>query len=54
MGRYYMAQAETQGKDSRGFGRTLTPAGICWAPGSLVRRDTGFTVGPQGIWSAEA
>ncbi len=45
---------ETQGKDSRGFGRTLTRAGICWAPGSLVQRDTWFTVEPQGIWIVEA
>ena len=32
------------------FGRTLTKAEICWAPGSSFSDDGGFRIGSYGLW----
>ncbi|MBC7260294.1 MAG: hypothetical protein H5T65_13755 [Chloroflexi bacterium] len=44
---------ETHG-DSRRFGMRLTPAQVCWVPGSVVEQDTRFTLEPDGVWKPEA
>ncbi|MDW8069239.1 MAG: hypothetical protein RML46_10015 [Anaerolineae bacterium] len=36
--------------DSTHFGRTLTPAQMCWAPGAILLADKTFEVTETGIW----
>jgi len=38
------------GSDSRSFGRALTPAQVCWVPGSIVERAEWLTFDARGIW----
>lgn len=38
------------GSDSCTFGAALTPAVLCWAPGSLLDQETCFEITQSGIW----
>lgn len=40
--------------DSRGFGKQLTPAQICWAPGAVLETETRFALGSDGVWKPGA
>lgn len=44
---------ETHG-DSRSFGKHLTPARMCWAPGAVLQAEARFALQPDGIWKPEA
>lgn len=41
---------ETRRDDSRSFGRVLTPAQLCWAPGSVIEQEELLVLNEKGIW----
>ena len=48
---------ETHGEgrgDSRRFGMRLTPAQVCWMPGSVVVESVALSVNPDGTWQARS
>ncbi|OPX84603.1 MAG: hypothetical protein A4E52_01717 [Pelotomaculum sp. PtaB.Bin013] len=42
---------ESSALKGRGAGQALKRLGICWTPGSLVRKNTVLKIGAYGIWS---
>lgn len=40
--------------DKARFGRTITPAEVCWTPGSVAKKGDAFYIMPRGIWKPVA